>query len=188
MPPVLDEELHRVGRRERPQDGGVLDDLAEAADAPGRANQTPMTGPNSRPTAPVPKRWIANRPVRIASVIGTTSESSDGRRHLQALDRGEHRDGGRDHAVAVEQRGAEDAERDQRHRGPRGWRDRAPWTSAIRAMMPPSPSLSARMMNVTYLIDTMIVTAQNTSEMHAVDRRLRVGTAPCSASKTVCSA
>ena len=38
------------------------------------------------------------------------------------------------------------------------------WISAIRAMMPPSPSLSARMMNVTYLIETMIVTDQKTSE------------------------
>ena len=38
------------------------------------------------------------------------------------------------------------------------------WISAIRAMMPPSPSLSARMMNVTYLIETMIVMAQNTSD------------------------
>jgi hypothetical protein len=37
--------------------------------------------------------------------------------------------------------------------------------SAIRAMMPPSPSLSARMMNATYLIETMIVTAQKTSEI-----------------------
>ena len=37
--------------------------------------------------------------------------------------------------------------------------------SAIRAMMPPSPSLSARMMNTTYLIETMIVIAQKTSEI-----------------------
>ena len=37
--------------------------------------------------------------------------------------------------------------------------------SAIRAMMPPSPSLSARMMNATYLIETMIVIAQKTSEI-----------------------
>ena len=35
----------------------------------------------------------------------------------------------------------------------------------MRAMIPPSPSLSARMMNVTYLTDTMIVIAQKTSEM-----------------------
>ena len=32
------------------------------------------------------------------------------RRDLEALDRGQHRDRRRDHAVAVEQRGAEDAE------------------------------------------------------------------------------
>ena len=31
--------------------------------------------------------------------------------------------------------------------------------------MPPSPSLSARMITVTYLIDTMIVIDQKTSEM-----------------------
>jgi hypothetical protein len=31
-------------------------------------------------------------------------------------------------------------------------------------MIPPSPSLSARMMNVTYLIETISVIVQNTSE------------------------
>jgi hypothetical protein len=36
--------------------------------------------------------------------------------------------------------------------------------SAISAMMPPSPSLSARMMIVTYLIVTTIISAQNTSD------------------------
>src|SRR4051794_40962333 len=47
-------------------------------DTASTVNQTPITGPNSRPTAPVPKRWIANRNVMITSVIGTTSDSSDG--------------------------------------------------------------------------------------------------------------
>ena len=42
---------------------------------------------------------------------------------------------------------------------------RTSWISAIRAMMPPSPWLSARMMKARYLIATMIVIAQNTSEM-----------------------
>ena len=36
---------------------------------------------------------------------------------------------------------------------------------AARAMMPPSPSLSARSMNTTYFTDTMIRIDQNTSEM-----------------------
>ena len=37
--------------------------------------------------------------------------------------------------------------------------------SAISAMIPPSPSLSARMISVTYLIETITVTAQKTSEI-----------------------
>jgi hypothetical protein len=40
-----------------------------------------------------------------------------------------------------------------------------PRTSAIRAMIPPSPWLSARMTSVTYLTDTTSVIAQKTSEM-----------------------
>jgi hypothetical protein len=43
-------------------------------------------------------------------------------------------------------------------------RSPVPLISAIRAMIPPSPSLSARMMKVTYLSETMIVMDQNTSE------------------------
>ena len=42
------------------------------------ANHTPMIGPKRRPTAPVPKRWIANSTVRMTSVIGTTSDLSAG--------------------------------------------------------------------------------------------------------------
>jgi hypothetical protein len=44
---------------------------------------------------------------------------------------------------------------------------RAPtlWMSAIRAMMPPSASLSTRMMSATYLMETTIVIAQKTREI-----------------------
>ena len=42
------------------------------------ANHMPMTGPNSLPTAPVPKRWMPNRTVMIVSVIGTTKVSRSG--------------------------------------------------------------------------------------------------------------
>jgi hypothetical protein len=49
------------------------------------------------------------------------------------------------------------------------WADRrwslTAWMRAMRAMIPPSPSLSARMINVTYSIETMIVMVQKTSEM-----------------------
>ena len=41
-------------------------------------NQTSITGPNNLPTSPVPRDWIANRPMRIRQVIGTTKLLSAG--------------------------------------------------------------------------------------------------------------
>src|SRR6266568_77999 len=41
-------------------------------------NHTLMTGPNIRPTAPVPSRCTRNRPTMIAAVIGTTRPATDG--------------------------------------------------------------------------------------------------------------
>ena len=37
-------------------------------------------------------------------------------------------------------------------------------TSAMSAMMPPSPRLSARMMNITYFTDTTSISDQSTSD------------------------
>ena len=82
------------------------------------ANQTRITGPNIQPTAPVPYRWTANRPTRIASEIGTTRCGEARGRDLEALDRRGHRDRRGDHAVAEEQPRAEQPQGHQR-RGPR---------------------------------------------------------------------
>ena len=41
----------------------------------------------------------------------------------------------------------------------------ARWMSARRAMIPPSPSLSARMMKIMYLTETVSVMAQKMREM-----------------------
>src|SRR5262249_61653068 len=41
-------------------------------------NQTIITGPKTRPTAAVPRRWTANRITMITAVIGTTQLASDG--------------------------------------------------------------------------------------------------------------
>ncbi len=38
-------------------------------------NHSAMTGPNARPTTPVPKRWIANRATMMTRVAGTTTLS-----------------------------------------------------------------------------------------------------------------
>ena len=37
-----------------------------------------MQGPNSFPTAPVPRNWIENNPIRMPIVTGTTHDSSAG--------------------------------------------------------------------------------------------------------------
>jgi len=42
------------------------------------ANQTPVTGPNQRPTPAVPTRWTANKAMMTPSAIGTTSGSKAG--------------------------------------------------------------------------------------------------------------
>ena len=36
------------------------------------ANHTTITGPNTLPTAPVPRRWTMNSPARMTTAIGTT--------------------------------------------------------------------------------------------------------------------
>jgi hypothetical protein len=46
----------------------------------------------------------------------------------------------------------------------RGSADVTRWVSAMSAMMPPSPLLSARMINTTYLTDTTITSAQKISD------------------------
>ena len=42
------------------------------------ANQITMIGPNRTPIAPVPKRWRANRAIRITSEKGTICAASAG--------------------------------------------------------------------------------------------------------------
>ena len=64
----------------------------------------------------------------------------------------------------------------------RGWSLIALVASAISAMMPPSPRLSARMMSTTYFSDTTTISDQNIS-----DRPARmfscVSAMPCSGEK-----
>ncbi len=40
------------------------------------ANHSTITGPNMRPTLAVPRLWMANRPIRIIRVSGTTKGAS----------------------------------------------------------------------------------------------------------------
>ena len=109
-----------------------------------------MTGPNSAPTLPGAALLDGEQPDEHEQRDRNDVGLEGGRGDLEALDRRQHRDRRRDRAVAVEERGAEEAQQHQHARARRD-RARARSTSAISAMMPPSPLLSARMMKIDVL-------------------------------------
>ncbi len=76
-------------------------------------NQTSVTGPNQRETAPVPTRWMAKRPMMMPTAMGTTKLWKAGRQG-QPFDGREHGNGGRDQRVTEEECGARDGEDEQR--------------------------------------------------------------------------
>ena len=81
-------------------------------------NQTQHDRPEDGADAAGAALLHENSTMRMTQVIGTTNGEKRVRRDLEPLDRGEHRDRRRDHAVAVEQRRAEEAQHDQQHLGP----------------------------------------------------------------------
>ena len=76
-------------------------------------NQTTVIGPKKAATCAVPRDWTTKRTIRMTTVIGRTKGSSCGEATSQAFDRREHRKRRRDHGIAVEERGGDDAEKDQ---------------------------------------------------------------------------
>ena len=134
--------VERLGAGDRQHDGAERDErdarvVGEEVDArrsgrapagsPGRSTSSRDAGGGERRRTrrPSPGRTAGRRRrCRSAgsrtgrrgstSVIGSTRSLQARRGDLDALDRRQHRDRRRDHAVAVEQRGAEEAERDQR--------------------------------------------------------------------------
>ena len=84
-------------------------------------------------------------------------------RDLQTLDRAEHRDRRRDHAVAVQERRAEQPGDHKPLPAPLA----SPLggaTKAVRAMIPPSPLLSARMTKPRYLTEMTRIRDQKISD------------------------
>ena len=117
--------------------------------APSTTNQMTMTGPNSRPTAPVPSRWTRNRARMIATVIGMTRLDTDGAATLtpSMADRTEIAG-----VIMLSPKNSEAPNSPRTAstilaRRPPGTPRRR--ISEIRAMIPPSPSLSARMTSQT---------------------------------------
>ena len=119
-------------------------------------NHTTITGPNKRPIFAVPRLCITKSPIRIDQRERNDQRLEGAALVAQTFHGAEHRDRGRQHAVAEEQRQAQNGgDADGGFDAP----PRPPATrcaSAASASTPPSPSLSARMMRTTYLIVTTI--------------------------------
>jgi hypothetical protein len=158
---LLQEEADGVQRVQGHQHGRVLDDVGQAQ---GDQGEEPDQG---------------DRPEELADAAGAEAlhreqrgehQQRDGddhgmhgrRRHLQALDRREHRDGRRDDAVAVEDGGAEQPTTIRMRRSS-GRSFTAVVASASIAIRPPSPLLSARRISSTYFSETMMVIVQKMS-------------------------
>ncbi len=126
-------------------------------------NQTSITGPNSLPTRSVPWRWNRNSAVRTTSVIGTTQVCSAGAATLRPSTAPSTEIAGvmtpSPKKIAVPKMPTK-----RRRRRSAGRSRTACDASASIAINPPSPLLSARRIRTTYLIETMTVSVQKTSE------------------------
>jgi hypothetical protein len=132
--------------------------------APIAVNQMPMTGPNRRPTAAVPNRWRRNRPTMIAAVMGTTRPATDGAATLTPST-AERTDIAGVITLSPKNREAPKTPSAASTTAVRRLPGAPPRRiKVISAMIPPSPSLSARITSRTYVTVTMIVTAQKISE------------------------
>jgi len=126
-------------------------------------NQTIMTGPNARPTLPVPDRWTANRMARTSAEPGSTSTR---RSRLTTC---------RPSMADITEMAGVISESPKNKAAPTIPIARMvlrnlvpvslPRSSAVNARMPPSPSLSARITRTMYLSVTMMINDQTTSEM-----------------------
>ena len=127
-------------------------------------NHTTITGPNSLPTAAVPWRCTANRTVMITAVIGMTNSARLGLTTLSPST-----------AESTEIAGVIMLS-PKNNAAPRipsidnivmsRALERPPirWIRVIKAITPPSPSLSARMTKVTYVSVTMVITDQKIND------------------------
>ena len=123
---VVDDEAHRVRRDRAPRAPPGPRMISSAPSTPSVDEPQHHHRPEHR-AEPAPSRGAGRRTARrrITMLTGTMNGCSAGRDDAEALDRAEHGDRRRDHAVAVEHRRAEDAEPDQPPAQPRAVLDAA---------------------------------------------------------------
>ena len=119
-----------------------------------------MIGPKKRPTLALPRLWIMKRPTRMAAATGTTYGLRSGVTISTPST-----------ALSTEMAGVIIASPKNSDAPPRPMIKSVlrilpdtGRTSDSNAIVPPSPSLSARMTIKTYLTATTRMTAQNTSD------------------------
>ena len=119
-----------------------------------------ITGPNSQPTRPVPNRCSANSAIRMPSESGTTRCDRLGLTTLSPPTAEVTEIAG----VIIPSPKNRPAPKMPSVTSTAVRPIRLRRTSAVRAMMPPSPRLCARMMKPAYLIETTIISVQKMSE------------------------
>ena len=110
--------------------------MAMAPSTASTMNHSTITGPNTLPIFSVPRLCIRNSPTRMMRVMGMI-QGPEVVRRAQAFHRRQHRDGGRQHAVAIEQRQAQQGRRCR-------WRSWPCATPGRGAPAPPAPSRRLR--------------------------------------------
>ena len=127
-------------------------------------NQTTMTGPNSRPTTPLPSLCSTKSTTMMVTVIGTTKVSMDGS-IVSIPSTAESTEIAGVIMLSPKNSAAPKTPRPaSRNLRRAGTPSPSLRICEISAMVPPSPSSSALMTSRTYLTVTMSVTAQKISE------------------------
>ncbi len=127
-------------------------------------NQTRMIGPSMRPSLPVPRLWIANKPIRIRRLIGRISGSSAGSSTRKPSTAASTVIAGVSSASPKNSDNPSTAAPEIRLLSQRG-RSGDRCASAASASDPPSPRLWARRTKQIYLIVTTMISDQKISEI-----------------------
>ena len=109
---------------------------------------------------PEPNRWTTNNPSRIATEIGTTRCSRLGVATWMPWTAPSTEIAG----VMIPSPKNSAAPKIPSVTSTATWATRFRFSSAVSAMIPPSPRLWARMMNPAYLIETITISAQKISD------------------------
>jgi hypothetical protein len=137
--------------------------ICQTPTAPSAANHSRHTGPKNAPTTAVPWRWIMNSAISTTATIGSTqglkalvptsSPSTADTTEIAGVSTASPKNSDAPNRPTVRMKSR-----------PRGRFFTAALASAISAIVPPSPRLSARITSTTYLSDTTMISTQKMAD------------------------